>query len=535
MVQGSAGWPTCLSIGRIYPPEMHPSTQRWCTYPVRNLLSSRSTARQWVSSCKVNGIPLWLARRKHHASWHKVEAIVVGGGPAGIAAVGNLLDYMPTGKVVWIDRSFKGGSIGQLYRELPSYSPATDFLKYAHAVRTFTEICDAAAAGPKGPQPNAITSLEELQRGSTFPLSYAANMLRLISDGLRQHPRVESIVGFVTDATRNPKSKKWTISTLPQGGGINPSVIKRTAPLVVYCTGTHPKTELLPLEVERLPLNVGFAPSRLAKLLAARSGQPTTVAVIGDCPSAVIVLVNLFYIASTSHPQLRIRWFTRGAAAADQESSPSGVSDDNSTYAGLRRAVAAEARTHRDGDPLDQNTDAVITRFIYPSNPSAAAAADDNDNNNPDLVPPDQAEREALRRYLPGVDFVFQAIGYTRNRLPKTRMPGHGRAGKRRQLVFNPETGAFYTANGLKDGVIGLFGAGSAFAVPEGKMPITGDGSSSSTGGSSSSGAAPAGEQGAQQGSPVTVWGVMRFLRRAVPRWLAAVEKGHNKITALER
>ena len=36
-----------------------------------------------------------------------------------MAIVGNLLESIPRGKVVWIDRSFKGGSIGQLYREVP--------------------------------------------------------------------------------------------------------------------------------------------------------------------------------------------------------------------------------------------------------------------------------------------------------------------------------------------------------------------------------------------------------------------------------
>jgi hypothetical protein len=45
--------------------------------------------------------------------------VVIGGGPAGIAAVGNLLEAIPHGKIVWVDKSFEGGSIGQLYREVP--------------------------------------------------------------------------------------------------------------------------------------------------------------------------------------------------------------------------------------------------------------------------------------------------------------------------------------------------------------------------------------------------------------------------------
>ena len=38
----------------------------------------------------------------------------------------------------------------------------------------------------------------------TCPLRYAADMLRLISDGLRGHPRVISFHGTVTRAVRNP-------------------------------------------------------------------------------------------------------------------------------------------------------------------------------------------------------------------------------------------------------------------------------------------------------------------------------------------
>ncbi len=38
----------------------------------------------------------------------------------------------------------------------------------------------------------------------TCPLHYAADMLQLISDGLRTHPRVMPFHGTVTRAVRNP-------------------------------------------------------------------------------------------------------------------------------------------------------------------------------------------------------------------------------------------------------------------------------------------------------------------------------------------
>jgi NADPH-dependent 2,4-dienoyl-CoA reductase/sulfur reductase-like enzyme len=45
-------------------------------------------------------------------------AVVVGAGPAGLAVVGNLLEKDSTGKILWIDRDFRGGRISCSYREV---------------------------------------------------------------------------------------------------------------------------------------------------------------------------------------------------------------------------------------------------------------------------------------------------------------------------------------------------------------------------------------------------------------------------------
>jgi hypothetical protein len=77
-------------------------------------------------------------------------------------------------------------------------------LQYAQALTIFRDICDAA------PKPNVIGALQDLDPEITCPLTYAADMLTLISDGLIQHPRVQPVLGTVTHAVRNPKvSLPW--------------------------------------------------------------------------------------------------------------------------------------------------------------------------------------------------------------------------------------------------------------------------------------------------------------------------------------
>lgn len=48
----------------------------------------------------------------------KCAAVVVGAGPAGVAAVGNLLECQ-LGSIAWIDPSFEAGRVHRKYREVP--------------------------------------------------------------------------------------------------------------------------------------------------------------------------------------------------------------------------------------------------------------------------------------------------------------------------------------------------------------------------------------------------------------------------------
>lgn len=50
----------------------------------------------------------------------KYAAVVVGGGPAGITVVGNLLERRVT-PILWVDDQFQAGRVNRSYREVPRY------------------------------------------------------------------------------------------------------------------------------------------------------------------------------------------------------------------------------------------------------------------------------------------------------------------------------------------------------------------------------------------------------------------------------
>lgn len=50
----------------------------------------------------------------------KYEAVVIGAGPAGIAAVGNLLEQKKE-PILWVDDVMSGGRLDKYYRKVPRY------------------------------------------------------------------------------------------------------------------------------------------------------------------------------------------------------------------------------------------------------------------------------------------------------------------------------------------------------------------------------------------------------------------------------
>ncbi|MCW5588790.1 MAG: pyridine nucleotide-disulfide oxidoreductase [Legionellales bacterium] len=66
------------------------------------------------------------------------EWAIVGAGPAGIAAVGQLLDHnIHPEKILWIDPYFQVGDFGRLWGEVPSNTKVSLFIDFLKAARHF--------------------------------------------------------------------------------------------------------------------------------------------------------------------------------------------------------------------------------------------------------------------------------------------------------------------------------------------------------------------------------------------------------------
>ncbi|KAK4103151.1 hypothetical protein N658DRAFT_467687 [Parathielavia hyrcaniae] len=489
---------------------MNPLTKRCCSHLRSGSLPiSRTAGRQWAGPKSFNH-PIWSIRRNHdqHHARSSAKAIVIGAGPAGIAVVGKLLEAIPRGSIVWIDRSFEGGSVGQYFRELPSYSPAGDYVEYARALRTFRAISAEAK------QPDAVTKLRQLEREATCSLNDVADMLQLMTDGLIKLARIEPVIGSVSRAVRDPITKQWTVSLDTPEVGFD-SAVTFTAPMVVYCTGTRPKEGTLPRLFYRLTVDTALSPSRLRLLLPQDEYQ--RVAVIGSGHTAVLVLRNLFRLAVISHRNLRIRWFTRsetfeyaepdlyydpdedlvagrkGGAVQWAGDGPGRVINDHS---GLAGEAARFARTQLEGEKL-KGSDAgqFIERILLPA-------------MDKEMIgwAREAKEHEFMMQggHLERVDYVVHCIGWERALLPEVRpglRPWTGHIGKPKKLIFNNLTGSFFPSGGKRNEVVGLYGAGSAFpeSVPTAK---------------------------GWREPAVGIWKFMKFINKMVPKWVQATENG---------
>ncbi len=190
---------------------------------------------------------------------------VVGAGPAGIAAVGKLIDRgIPPEKIGWIDPRFSVGDLGEKWNQVPSNTKIELFLRFMLDSHAF-EYQKRPAKFP----------IDDLDPNDTCLLQYIAEPLQWITDHLKKkvHPVQR------TATSLNLGDGRWEIKTDKD------SVYAKN---VVLAIGAQPRT-LCYKGAEVISLETALNPGKLAKVV----GPHDTVGVFGSSHSAILVLANL--------------------------------------------------------------------------------------------------------------------------------------------------------------------------------------------------------------------------------------------------
>ncbi|KAI0200552.1 hypothetical protein F4808DRAFT_154615 [Astrocystis sublimbata] len=397
------------------------------------------------------------------------SAVVVGAGPGGITVVGNLLDQRAETdrrNLVWVDPHFRGGRVNERYREVPSNTKVNLFVQFAHELSPFKAIVEAT------PKPNALTALQELPQDQGCRLSYAADMCLMLTEGLAVHPQVQSHRGKVTKATLDEQTNVWKVE-FDDGSSVTTSSI-------ALCTGSGPVSRALPAiekihqqSLKPLDLDVALTPSVLTETFD--PAADTTVAVVGASHSAILVLMNLVSLASSTHPRLRVKWFTRNELRYAQYMD-GWILRDNT---GLKGQAADWAHQNLDPEAFPNSPVSNVVTKVWTAG----------------------REEEAYKAEMPGCTHIVEAVGYAQNPLPQLEITErYGATATPLNVEYDSLSGRFYKKDGAKSEqqkqyVHGLFGAGIAFPErvtdPHGNVEHA-----------------------------VGFWKFMKFVKRVAPDWI---------------
>lgn len=187
---------------------------------------------------------------------------VIGAGPAGIAAVGKLLDAgIKPNHILWIDPSFNVGDLGSLWKNVSSNTTVKRFLDFLNASSSFLY--------KKAPTDFQINHLEP---ESTCTLNYIVEPLQWISDHLCKKVHAEKTM--ITNLSLS--ARVWTLQS---------EAHTYQSKNVVLATGS------LPLDLDypntpALPFEIAMDKIRLKEVV----NPQETFAVFGSSHSAIIVI-----------------------------------------------------------------------------------------------------------------------------------------------------------------------------------------------------------------------------------------------------
>lgn len=240
---------------------------------------------------------------------------VVGAGPAGILAIGSLLDAgVAASDLLWVDPYFQVGDLGRLWSCVPSNTKVDKFLAFLQGVKSF-----AYADCPLAQR------MDKLDPNNTCFLSDVVAPLQWITDKLRQ--QVSSVAAKVLNLQQ--VSGQWQLC-LDNGAS-------QQVNAVFMALGGEPRhlDHINEPAAQQISLSDALQPAALEQLLTTKD----RVGVWGCSHSAVLVLKNCLDLGI---PTIN---FYRGPVqyALQQEH---GIFNDNT---GLKGMAADWGRAHLHG------------------------------------------------------------------------------------------------------------------------------------------------------------------------------------------
>jgi len=190
---------------------------------------------------------------------------VIGAGPAGIAAVGKLIDFgVEPHTIVWFDPEFKVGDFGSKWHKVHSNTKVKSFIKSFEDCNSF--------------QFKTVSNkfaIQDIDLEETCELSLAAQPLQWITDHLKLK------VNILHEKVQHLKlhSRHWEINSSSQ---------KNYAKNVILAIGAEPKS-LEFANKEEISLDIALHPEKLQFSCK----KDDVIGVFGSSHSAICILRNL--------------------------------------------------------------------------------------------------------------------------------------------------------------------------------------------------------------------------------------------------
>lgn len=221
---------------------------------------------------------------------HRVEFLVVGAGPAGLCAVGRLIELkIKPQAILWVDPHFEVGDFGTVLSAGSSVPGNTKVESYMRVIAAINKIIEAC-----GVKPVNDFKMKEISPSIECALSLATEPFKALTQRLM---------------TLVPPIPGKVVSINEQSDGAHANIISNTgesrtvlANHVILATGSVPK--MLDFELESpkpfLNCNTSFIASELSALIAS-DPSIKRVAVIGSSHSAALSVMQLLNAGCEVH------------------------------------------------------------------------------------------------------------------------------------------------------------------------------------------------------------------------------------------